>query len=120
MQAQDSASKRQATTRVWKVAAYFIGVVLVLRLSRTLFSMFNLESLSAFKKFSELVNQTANVTAKQDDLMVTGYSLLLTLLGVIPLGWVYTITKEDEGYDQSLVQTLVVLSLTVCGVMMML
>jgi hypothetical protein len=120
MEAQDKPSKRQANVQIWKLAAYFGGVVLFTYLSRRIFLQLDLESWSAFKKVTQLINETANVTQRQDDLIVTTYSLTLTLLAVIPIGWVYMITKDEEGYDQSLVQTLIVLGMTVCGVMMML
>ena len=120
MEAQDKLSKRQANVQIWKLAAYFGGVVLFTYLSRRLLLQLDLESWSAFKKVTQLINETANVTQRQDDLIVTTYSLALTLLAVIPVGWVYMITKDEEGYDQSLVQTLIVLGITVCGVMMML
>ncbi|HEU4390561.1 MAG TPA: DUF4956 domain-containing protein [Blastocatellia bacterium] len=113
-------SNRQVNLQIWKLAAYFSGLVLFSYVTRLVFTQFDLESWAGFKKFTDLINETANVTAKRDDLIVTAYSLLVTLLGVIPVCWVYTFTKEEEGYDQSLVQTLIVLALTVCGVMMML
>jgi hypothetical protein len=120
MEAQDKPSKRQANVQIWKLVAYFVVVVLFTYLSRRFFLQLDLESWSAFKKVTQLINETANVTQRRDDIIVTTYSLTLTLLGVIPVGWVYMITKDEEGYDQSLVQTLIVLGLTVCGVMMML
>lgn len=120
MEDQDKLSKRQANVQIWKLAAYFGGVVLLTYLSKRFLLQLDLESLSAFKKVTQLINETANVTHRQDDIIVTTYSLALTLLAVIPIGWVYMITKDEEGYDQSLVQTLIVLGLTVCGVMMML
>lgn len=120
VQTEDKPSNRQLSVQIWRLAAYFSGLLLFSYVTRLLFSQFNLDSLAGFKKFTDLINETANVTAKRDDVIVTAYSLGLTLLGVLPIGWVYTFTKEEEGYDPSLVQTLFVLGLTVCGVMMML
>lgn len=120
MQAQDQTRKRPIAIEFAKVLGYFVIIWLVAFLTRKFFLSFDPDAWAGFKKFSELIHQTANVTAKRDDLIVTAYSLFLTLLGVLPIGWVYTITKEEDGYDSSLVQTLIVLSLTVCGVMLML
>jgi len=48
-------------------------------------------------------------------------AVLLALLGalllMIPVAWVYTITKQRQGYDQSVVQTMFLLPVTVTGVM---
>jgi uncharacterized protein DUF4956 len=120
MEPPEKNNQRRASVQIWKVAAYFVGLVIFSFAMKLIFAQVDLDSWTGFKKFTDLMNETANVTQKRDDLIVTGYSLALTLLGVIPLGWVYMITKEDEGYDQSLVQTLIVLAITVCGVMMML
>lgn len=120
MQAQDKTHKRPIAIQFAKVLAYFVVLWSLGALVRVLFSNLDLEAWTGFKKVTELVHSTANVTVKRDDLIVTAYSLFLTLLGVLPIGWVYTVTKEDEGYDPSLVQTLIVLALTVCGVMLML
>ena len=120
MQTQDKPSARSVNAQFWKIAAYFSGLFLFSYLTKALFSLIDVENWAGFKKFTDLINETANVTAKRDDLIVTAYSLGLTLLGLIPVGWVYTVTKEEEGYDPSLVQTLIVLGMTVCGVMMML
>ncbi len=38
---------------------------------------------------------------------------------MVPLGWVYMYTKAREGFDRTLVQTLVVMSMVVCGMMML-
>ena len=120
MQAQDATRKRPIAIQFLKLLVYFFVIFLVALLTRKFFASFDPDSWAGFKKFTDLIHSTANVTAKRDDLIITGYSLFLTLLGVVPIGWVYTITKEEEGYDPSLVQTLIVLALTVCGVMLML
>jgi hypothetical protein len=48
-------------------------------------------------------------------------TVLLALVGglllMIPVAWVYTITKQRQGYDQSVVQTMFLLPVTVTGVM---
>jgi hypothetical protein len=43
----------------------------------------------------------------------------LTALLVLPIGWVYSITKSREVYDRSLVKTLLILGMVVCGMMML-
>jgi uncharacterized membrane protein YhiD involved in acid resistance len=120
MNPRPATSNRHVAVQFGKLAAYFAFLLVLSYVVRVLFAQVDLEAWAGFKKVTDLINSTANVTAKRDDIIVAAYSLFLTLLGVIPVGWVYTVTKEEEGYDQSLVQTLIVLSLTVCGVMLML
>ncbi|MGH7644476.1 MAG: DUF4956 domain-containing protein [Gemmatimonadales bacterium] len=52
--------------------------------------------------------------------LVGAGTVLLALVGalllMIPVAWVYTITKQRQGYDQSVVQTLFLLPVTVAGV----
>ena len=40
------------------------------------------------------------------------------LLIVIPVAWVYTITKRREGYDPSVVQTIIILPVAVAGIVL--
>ncbi len=48
---------------------------------------------------------------------------LLTMLGalalVVPVAWVYMTTKQHRGYDQSVVQTVLVLPMTVAGTLIL-
>jgi hypothetical protein len=60
-----------------------------------------------------------NSTEQTDDIIVTLWSLLSTFIFVMPIGWVYMLTKREEGIDPSLVQTIIVLGMVVCGVMML-
>lgn len=51
---------------------------------------------------------------------VSPFNTLLAMVGallvVLPIAWVYTLTKERQRYDQSLVQTVVVLPIAVAGI----
>ena len=46
---------------------------------------------------------------------VTFLSMLTALLVVLPVSWVYMITKQRSGYDQSVVQTVIILPMTVAA-----
>ncbi len=54
---------------------------------------------------------TAPYPALATALMIVG-----TLVIMVPVAWVYMITKQREGYDRSVVQTLIVLPTAICGV----
>jgi hypothetical protein len=47
--------------------------------------------------------------------LVTLLSMLTALALVLPVAWVYMITKRRSGYDQSVVQTVIILPMTVAG-----
>src|SRR3989441_113228 len=47
--------------------------------------------------------------------LVTLLSMLTALLLVLPVAWVYMVTKRRSGYDQSVVQTVIILPMTVAG-----
>lgn len=47
--------------------------------------------------------------------LITLLSMLAALALVVPVAWVYMITKQRRGYDQSVVQTVIILPMTVAG-----
>ncbi|PYO95413.1 MAG: hypothetical protein DMD60_13240, partial [Gemmatimonadetes bacterium] len=47
--------------------------------------------------------------------LVTFLSMLTALLVVLPVSWVYMLTKQRSGYDQSVVQTVIILPMTVAA-----
>jgi hypothetical protein len=47
--------------------------------------------------------------------LVTLLSMLTALALVLPVAWVYMVTKRRAGYDQSVVQTVIILPMTVAG-----
>ena len=117
-------SEPRATPRrlqLWRILAYFVLLglfaVINLELFRELASSAYVEG---FTRLSELLTSLMDVTRKTDDILVTVFSLLVTFLLVVPVGWVYLITKEEEGIDPALTQTLIVLGVVVCGVMLLL
>lgn len=55
--------------------------------------------------------------------MALGLITLLSMLGalalVLPTAWVYMLTKQHRGYDQAVVQTVIVLPMTVAGTLIL-
>lgn len=95
-------------------ALLFLFIFLTSLLLQELARNFELQKLETF---NELINDAFNIWAQFDRIAVTLFSLFLSFIFVLPLGWVYTITKDEEDFDPSLVQTIVVLSMVVTGVM---
>lgn len=110
---------RDARLRPVRLLAYYALLMLFILLSRYLLSEVGRQyDLEGFTKTKEIVKTVVNYAAAFDDVAHTVFSLFLSFVFTLPLGWVYTMTKEEEEhYDVSLVQTLVVLSMAVTGVM---
>jgi hypothetical protein len=51
--------------------------------------------------------------------ITTGASMLGAVLLALPVAWVYTMTRKRRGYDQSVVQTLILLPALVAGVVVL-
>ena len=92
----------------------FVFMVLLKTLLQELVSRYDFQQ---FERVNESVMLALNNRAAFDSVVHTVFSLFLSLMFTLPLAWVYTLTKDDENFDPSLVQTLVVLSMTVTGVM---
>jgi len=103
-----------------RLLAYYLLVIFFGFLSSELLVELNANyPLDEFMKIKELLSSTMNSTGRADDVLVTLWSLLSTFIFVLPIGWVYMLTKREEGIDPSLVQTIIVLGMVVCGVMML-
>jgi hypothetical protein len=103
-----------------RLLTYYLLVIFFGYLSRELLIELNASyPLDEFMKIKELLGSTMNSTGQADDVVVTLWSLLSTFIFVLPIGWVYMLTKRKEGIDPSLVQTIIVLAMVVCGVMML-
>jgi uncharacterized membrane protein YhiD involved in acid resistance len=73
--------------------------------------------LQEFAMVRELVDQAFNVWINFYQVLVTVFALLLSFIFILPIAWVYTLTKDEENFDPSLSQTIVVLAMIVTGVM---
>ena len=47
---------------------------------------------------------------------LTAVAIVGAFIVMLPVAWVYMITKHGKGYDQSVVHTLIVLPVAICGV----
>src|SRR4051812_4397028 len=108
----------QPKGKVWRLFAYFLGLYLLGQLTSLIFNWLQaVGALEGFAKMSQVIARSLDVAHNRDDAMVTVWSLLLAALLVMPLGWVYTYTKAKEGYDKSLVQTIIMMAMIVAGMM---
>jgi len=73
--------------------------------------------LQQFVKIQSIIDEAFTFSMGFDDLVYTFFSLLLAFIFTLPIAWVYTLTKDDEAFDSSLAQTVVVLAMVVTGVM---
>lgn len=105
-------------SRPERLAAYYALLVLFLfltsKLLQTVASLYNLQQ---FEKLHEIVKLALNPAARLDDVAHTVFSLFFSFVFILPLAWVYTLTKEKERFDPSLVQTLILLGMAVTGMM---
>ena len=51
--------------------------------------------------------------------LITVLSMLGALVLALPSAWVYMVTKQQRGYDQSVVQTVIVLPMTIAGTLIL-
>lgn len=109
---------RDSRLRPIRLVAYYALLILFIVLTRHLLSEIGRQyNLEGFTKVKEIVKLAVNYTTVFDDVVHTVFSMFLTFVFTLPLGWVYTMTKDEDDYDVSLVQTLVVLAMAVTGVM---
>ena len=73
--------------------------------------------LQQFAKIKSIIDEAFTFSMGLDDLVYTVFSLLLSFIFTLPIAWVYTFTKDEENFDPSLAQTIVVLAMVVTGVM---
>lgn len=102
--------------QVGKMLGYFLVLTLGLRLlDLTLASLAESGPLNGLKRVSGLIESILDVNKNLDELIVTGFTLVITFMLVAPVSWVLKVTRGDER-EPSLTQTLIVLSMIVAGV----
>jgi hypothetical protein len=113
-------SEEPRRSPVLKLVLYFVGLFAFSQIVMLVFrALEGSPTLQNFAKLNQIISQSLNVVHDMDAVIVTVWSLILACLLVLPVGWVYMYTKAEEGYDRTLVQTLVVMGMVVCGMMML-
>src|SRR5256884_1296296 len=67
------------------------------------------------RDLEQVVGPTAQTLSQGEWALVTLLSMTTALLLVLPVAWVYMLTKQRSGYDQSVVQTVIILPMTVAS-----
>lgn len=65
---------------------------------------------------SDVANAAPPSISAMNLAITTGVSMLGAVLLALPVAWIYTLTRKKRGYDQSVVQTLILLPALVAGV----
>jgi hypothetical protein len=109
-----------------KLTAYYLAVTAVVLIALQLFP--NLREFMPFGGVEALMAKSrpavdevfAPLTADSGGLRETVYWLVITILGALltalPVSWVYIAIRNSEDYDQSLVDTIVILPIVVTSI----
>ncbi len=68
-------------------------------------------------ELSAILNQQV-VGSNPESIWIIAFSLFLSGILTVPVAWIYMKMHQSEGYDQSLVQTFVMISVIVAAVML--
>jgi len=110
--------KTETPTHPGKLVAYYLLLFFfILQTSLVLRELGANYDLQQFEKIKIIIDEAFTFSTGFDDLGYTFFSLLLAFIFTLPIAWVYTLTKDDEAFDSSLAQTVVVLAMVVTGVM---
>ena len=74
-----------------------------------------LQTVASRNRLVEEATAAAGTLSQGQWALVTFLSMLTALLLVLPVSWVYMLTKQRSGYDQSVVQTVIILPMTVAA-----
>ncbi len=106
------------------LTGYYLIVVAGIYALITLFPALELESAFTMERFAGVsgggFGGTVGVEAAQPrDPLETGLQALTAIIGallvLIPVAWVYMLTKQEKGYDEAVVHTVLILPVPVTG-----
>ena len=98
----------------WLVIRFFPAVPQLLDHVREM-SALGIVTARRGRDLEQVVGPTAQTLSQGEWALVTLLSMTTALLLVLPVAWVYMLTKQRSGYDQSVVQTVIILPMTVAG-----
>lgn len=102
--------------QIGKMLGYFFVLTAGLRvLDLALAALATSQPIDQLKRVSGLIESILDVNKNLDELIVTGFTLVITFLLIVPVSWVLKVTRGDQ-HEPSLTQTLIVLSMIVAGV----
>ena len=102
-----------------KVAVYYLLLLVIFIVTREASDLYLKHySFPEFARLSKFLSEELKLTLRLDQISVTIISLFQAFLYAIPAAWVYVITKREDGYDESNMQSIIVIALLVTGLMM--
>jgi hypothetical protein len=99
---------------VWLLISVFPAIPQLLERFREM-SALGIAAARRGRDLEQVVGPGAQTLSQSAWALVTLLSMLTALLLVLPVSWVYMLTKQRSGYDQSVVQTVIILPMTVAG-----
>src|SRR6266542_5741818 len=99
---------------VWLLITLFPTIPQLLERFRAI-STLGLAAVRRGRDLEEVAGPGAQALSQGEWALVTLLSMLTALLLVLPVSRVYMITKQRSGYDQSVVQTVIILPMTVAA-----
>ena len=99
---------------VWLLITAFPAIPQLLDHLREM-SAFGIVSARRGRDLEQVVGPGAPTLTQAQWALVTLLSMATALLLVLPVAWVYMLTKQRSGYDQSVVQTVIILPMTVAS-----
>jgi hypothetical protein len=126
-------SAKLSENPVVRVAAYYVllaaGTAVVWRIFPGLRTVFSAERLDALSQghnvspdnplFEGLSGSNEQLPAPMALAITTALCMTGAFLLMLPVTWVYILTRQKKGYRQSVVQTLVILPIVVAGVVLL-
>src|SRR5207244_1203377 len=127
--------------RLWKspfvrLVAYYVLLSLITLLLVTVFPQIR-DLFARFQELAPVHGVVGKVVGKKEAIeqatngpgpgslgatalaVITMFSMIGALALMLPTAWVYMTTKQQRGYDQSVVQTVIVLPMTVAGTLIL-
>jgi hypothetical protein len=134
--ARESAFERVSEMPLVRVVAYYVllisGTMLLVRLFPDqlshLFTAERMDELARIPKHGDLTALTqpaesatssASGAVPLAPALAAGLAMVGSTLLMLPVAWIYTMTRQKRGYQQSIVQTLVILPAVVAGVVIL-
>jgi hypothetical protein len=134
-QAGQSAFERISEMPLVRVIAYYVllisGTMLLVRLfPNQLSHLFTAERMDELARIPKHGDLTALAQSPESPVsgtgvvalapaMAAGLAMVGSTLLMLPVAWIYTMTRQKRGYQQSMVQTLVILPPVVAGVVIL-
>lgn len=117
---------------LWRIGLYYAVLFLVTAVLARYFPVFHKVTLGGFEAFSQAApigsdfsipdafNQTPVAELAPSTGVEFAISTVIAFLGalalMIPVAWVYLLTKQKRGYDESVVQAMLILPIAVAGI----